>query len=1062
MPNTHTTECISQAMLQDLLSERLDESSELRAQEHLGSCSRCQQALESAAGQPELWSDVAEQLDPAQRSEPAPERTGSDLEMLSALLDPSDDPEKMGRIGAYEVCGLVGRGTTGLVMKALEPRLGRFVAIKIMSPAYQSIGSARSRFEREARAVAAVSHEHVVPIHAVDDHRGLPYIVMKYIPGLSLEQRIERDGPLDTGQIARIGLQVAKGLAAAHDQGIVHRDVKPANVILEETVERAMVTDFGLARVVDEASMTTSGTISGTPQFMSPEQARGLSTSERSDLFSLGSLLYNAATGHAPFRAETVFGVIHRVCETEPRPIRETNPRIDDWLAALVGKLMEKCPEDRFPSAAETADALGAELAHLQNPTGTPLPPRNWMGQAAEGSGEPQHRRLARKLVPAGLLLAGAGLWGLMSTERGAELRASFAPKWALLWGQDIPVQETELETASTLPVYRKQLNQQLSLTAGQEVVLELVRGNVAVLPGTGGQLVLHTVREVQAADEEGAQALLSTVDFGITVGEGTLSIDDRASILHQPDPTGAQLESVSYSIELPPDHNLKVATSGDIVIGSVEGNVKARANRGSIEMVSGTTHGAELLAIGGNVTVAGASGGAWARTSNGNIYLGPSTGVVSAQTSGGDIHIDGMSGETAAHASSGSVYAVLAASPTELSMFSATDGDVEIQLAGDFPATFHARGTIESTFPFEEQISESTGSKFQSCSIGEGASPIQAQTSTGTLRISRVEASHATGGPSSSLDEEPMPEEPIASDDPTRGSGDTDEPDRGASSTGGFGGSGLGGSGLGSLYTPGLSPDAIARTLGDPRPGALATIEFDESIGNIDGYTLYLPESHAAYGGTYPILVYLQGAFGVGGEVADLNHWGLPRLLRDETDMTIPRNRLLLDGFIVLNLHITGGLYHQQPEVIGTILDSLIADFKGDPDRVSVTGLSAGGRGSWGLADAMPGRFAAIAPIGGRVDRIPDPEDLAGLSVWIAHNLNDRTVPIEVANGAAERIEELAGQSFLRLDPSDLESTDLSAQRLVFTSSTSGGHDAWTDVYTSEAFYTWLLAQSR
>jgi len=128
-----------------------------------------------------------------------------------------------------------------------------------------------------------------VPIHAVDQFQGLPYIVMQYVPGLSLLQRLDKDGPLETDEVARIGLQVAKGLAAAHKVGIVHRDVKPANVILENTIERAMVTDFGLARVADDASMTRSGTIAGTPQYMSPEQAQGESIDARSDLFSLGS-----------------------------------------------------------------------------------------------------------------------------------------------------------------------------------------------------------------------------------------------------------------------------------------------------------------------------------------------------------------------------------------------------------------------------------------------------------------------------------------------------------------------------------------------------------------------------------------------------------------------------------------------------------------------------------------------------------------------------------------------------------------------------------------------------
>ncbi|MDF1837206.1 MAG: protein kinase [Planctomycetota bacterium] len=349
-----STPCFDHELLHSYLTEELDESHEDRVQEHLENCSVCRKALEEVAGSSELWSEVrAHMADIPSAEESAPDEM---LELV-ALLDRSDDPHKLGRIGSYEICGLIGRGTTGLVLKALESRLNRFVAIKLMSPAYQVNGSARRRFEREGRAVAAVSHEHVVPIHAVDDHRGLPYIVMKYIPGLSLAQRIERDGPLDSYEVARVGLQVAQGLAAAHGQGIVHRDVKPANVILEDTVERAMVTDFGLARVADEASMTHSGTISGTPHYMSPEQARGDLVDSRSDLFSLGSLLYAACTGRPPFRAENVFGVIHRVCKTEARSIRDINPAIDPILVALIEKLMAKPPQERFSSAETVGEA---------------------------------------------------------------------------------------------------------------------------------------------------------------------------------------------------------------------------------------------------------------------------------------------------------------------------------------------------------------------------------------------------------------------------------------------------------------------------------------------------------------------------------------------------------------------------------------------------------------------------------------------------------------------------------------------------------------------------------
>src|SRR5262249_684386 len=156
------------------------------------------------------------------------------------------------------------------------------------------------RFTREAQAQAAVSHEHIVTIHAVEETNGLPYLIMHYVAGLSLQQRLDRDGPLELQEILRIGMQTATGLAAAHAQGLVHRDIKPANILLENGVERVKITDFGLARAGSEASLTQTGFVAGTPQYMSPEQAEGKVIDQRSDLFSLGSVLYAMCTGQVP------------------------------------------------------------------------------------------------------------------------------------------------------------------------------------------------------------------------------------------------------------------------------------------------------------------------------------------------------------------------------------------------------------------------------------------------------------------------------------------------------------------------------------------------------------------------------------------------------------------------------------------------------------------------------------------------------------------------------------------------------------------------------------------
>src|SRR5262249_3623607 len=254
--------------------------------------------------------------------------------------------------------------------------LNRLVAIKVMAPQLAAVAAARRRFAREARAAAAVSHEHVVPIYAVDEFRGLPYLVMPLITGESLQDRLDRCGPLKPPEILRIGRQVAIGPAAAHAQGLIHRDIKPSNILVENGVERVKITDFGLARTVDDASLTHSDVVVGTPQYMAPEQARGEPVDPRADLFSLGGVLYAMCLGRPPFRAPTALAVLKRVCEDTPHPIRADAPEIPDWLVAIIETLLAKAPARRYSSAADVAQLLEEHLACLQRPqlAGAPEP----------------------------------------------------------------------------------------------------------------------------------------------------------------------------------------------------------------------------------------------------------------------------------------------------------------------------------------------------------------------------------------------------------------------------------------------------------------------------------------------------------------------------------------------------------------------------------------------------------------------------------------------------------------------------------------------------------------
>jgi serine/threonine-protein kinase len=264
----------------------------------------------------------------------------------------------------------------GVVLKAHDPALNRVVAIKVLTPQLATSGAARKRFAREARAAAAVVHEHVIAIHAVDSWNGLPYLVMPYIAGRSLQERIDRDGPLEVKEVLRIGLQAAKGLAEAHAQGLVHRDVKPSNILLENGVERVWLTDFGLARAADDASLTQSGVVAGTPHYMAPEQARGETVDHRADLFSLGGVLYAMCVGHPPFRAGTTLAVLRRVSEEQPRLLRELDPELPSWLTAIVAKLHATDPALRYQTANEVAQVLGRHLADLQRPSAQAALPR--------------------------------------------------------------------------------------------------------------------------------------------------------------------------------------------------------------------------------------------------------------------------------------------------------------------------------------------------------------------------------------------------------------------------------------------------------------------------------------------------------------------------------------------------------------------------------------------------------------------------------------------------------------------------------------------------------------
>lgn len=326
--------CNRELLRQSLNDNTLNDRQEEELTRHLSECAACQHELERLAAEQAEWSEVVSVLRRAAESnarktnfpaEPSAEHcedAESAADFAVDFLEPSPAHEAIGRLADIDILEVIGRGGMGIVLKGFQPELKRLVAVKVLDPHLAASGAARQRFAREAQAAAAIMHPNVMPIFTVHSTGKVPFLVMPYVACESLEQRVAREGPLELADILRIGMQTASGLAAAHAQGLVHRDVKPANILLNKGIDRVMLTDFGLARAVDDASLTRTGLIAGTPQFMSPEQARGDAIDARSDLFSLGSVLYTMATGRRPFRAETSFGILRRITDTQPRPMR--------------------------------------------------------------------------------------------------------------------------------------------------------------------------------------------------------------------------------------------------------------------------------------------------------------------------------------------------------------------------------------------------------------------------------------------------------------------------------------------------------------------------------------------------------------------------------------------------------------------------------------------------------------------------------------------------------------------------------------------------------------------
>src|SRR5919199_3421020 len=313
----------------------------------------------------------------------------------------------------YELRGMVGSGGMANVFLAHDEVLDSAAPLKLLKDHYAANEEFVERFKREAQSAASLSHRHIVPVFdAGETGDGLYYIAMEYLPGGTLKDRIMSKGPLPVRTAAAAALQIAEALQAAHEQGMIHRDIKPHNILVTDS-GHVKVADFGIARAAEATTISDLGEILGSVKYMSPEQAMGEPVGPASDLYSLGVVLYEMLTGKVPFEADSRAGVPVKHVDERPRPLREVNPDVPEAMEALVLRLLAERPEDRYGSAAEligelervreglspaSAPAGEGTTAPLKTPPGTTLP--------APGAPGPRRRRISWALAALVALVA--------------------------------------------------------------------------------------------------------------------------------------------------------------------------------------------------------------------------------------------------------------------------------------------------------------------------------------------------------------------------------------------------------------------------------------------------------------------------------------------------------------------------------------------------------------------------------------------------------------------------------------------------------------------------------
>lgn len=279
----------------------------------------------------------------------------------------ASNTESVRQVGRYEIKERLGRGGMATVFRAHDPGIGRDVALKFLHAALCEDEEYRSRFLREARAAGGLSHPNIVIVHDVGEIEGRPYMAMELIEGFPLSEEMEPGKPMPVRDVVIMGIQLARALDYAHARGIVHRDIKPGNLMRVEGTQTVKVTDFGIAHMESSGNehRTRVGDILGTPQYMSPEQAQGEKLDGRSDLFSAGIMLYQMLTGQRPFQGDSLVALALKIAREEPTPIEKLRPDLPASLRRVVERCLAKAPDRRFQTGKELSDAFTRVLAEL-------------------------------------------------------------------------------------------------------------------------------------------------------------------------------------------------------------------------------------------------------------------------------------------------------------------------------------------------------------------------------------------------------------------------------------------------------------------------------------------------------------------------------------------------------------------------------------------------------------------------------------------------------------------------------------------------------------------------